>query len=380
MLSSRFKECSGDVDIVNFEWSGLNSHEARIDAALRLREVINEISMQSPEGDIFVVSHSHGGNVALYAIKCLPAHVVAHIKLVTMGTPFITCRPRRVEMGVTLAATSLTVWAIVLLLFLTVPVHQVYGQNGLGIYLVACALSFCFFLYHWAVGGTRDICARIVERLQDEQPKFVKLIHASPTVCPPILCCISPFDEALLHLRLLRSLSTIPMHLMAAFGLVYESIWHDADNLNGISDVHLFLGPAKFISIGAVVAPLLLLGIGITSVVRSHRYGFGAESVMLNLVIDVRPTRLPRVAAAVEVVAATGPVARLRHSRFFGDPKIADKIVVWCKSNEVGEPDHLRCQDLPSKIPAVIATVLSHAFIVSPILAAFIYGISKSRN
>jgi pimeloyl-ACP methyl ester carboxylesterase len=76
-----------------FRWSGANSHTARVEAAESLRRNLDELARRhrcSAERPLAVnlVAHSHGGNVALEAIKRLPEAVRVR-RLVMLGTPMV---------------------------------------------------------------------------------------------------------------------------------------------------------------------------------------------------------------------------------------------------------------------------------------------------
>lgn len=74
--------------IYSFNWSGKNSHSARLLAGSNLAEHLKNLSFQFPESEQIVIAHSHGGNVALYAIKYLK-NPSFKFKVVTMATPFL---------------------------------------------------------------------------------------------------------------------------------------------------------------------------------------------------------------------------------------------------------------------------------------------------
>ncbi len=66
-----------------FSWSGGNNHNARLEGAGKLAGTINEIRRNNPNEPINVIAHSHGGNVALQALK----YGAEIDNLVTLGTP-----------------------------------------------------------------------------------------------------------------------------------------------------------------------------------------------------------------------------------------------------------------------------------------------------
>jgi len=73
------------------EWSGANTHKARIEAAKNLARALKELAKRrkcGPEAPLLVnfVAHSHGGNVVLECLKYLPADVKPR-QLCLLGAP-----------------------------------------------------------------------------------------------------------------------------------------------------------------------------------------------------------------------------------------------------------------------------------------------------
>ena len=81
-----------------FAWSGDNSHAARVAGSRRLADALRETAKRlgaTRETPLAVnaVAHSHGGNVALEAVRCLAdAPEVRFRRLVCLGTPLIEFR------------------------------------------------------------------------------------------------------------------------------------------------------------------------------------------------------------------------------------------------------------------------------------------------
>ena len=69
-----------------FLWSGETSHTARAKAADSLAAFIRNGYSLNPEAHHFMIAHSHGGNVALNAIK-RAGETRSISGLVTLGTP-----------------------------------------------------------------------------------------------------------------------------------------------------------------------------------------------------------------------------------------------------------------------------------------------------
>jgi triacylglycerol esterase/lipase EstA (alpha/beta hydrolase family) len=76
-----------------FEWSGHNNHHERMRYGIELRSTLSELFQKYPDSDHYIAAHSHGGNIALYALES--KRIAKNIKgLITMGTPFIHIAPR----------------------------------------------------------------------------------------------------------------------------------------------------------------------------------------------------------------------------------------------------------------------------------------------
>jgi hypothetical protein len=79
-----------------FIWRGMfssflnNAHRYRLRGAEALRDKLIKLRYDSPAAKIFVIAHSHGGNVALYATRAKGAEPISGI--VCMATPFFVVR------------------------------------------------------------------------------------------------------------------------------------------------------------------------------------------------------------------------------------------------------------------------------------------------
>src|ERR1041385_8003393 len=72
-----------------FEWSGKNSLGERRKAALRLETHLANLIREFPNDEHFVIAHSHGGNIVLYAL----ANTALRSRLagvVCLSTPFLS--------------------------------------------------------------------------------------------------------------------------------------------------------------------------------------------------------------------------------------------------------------------------------------------------
>jgi hypothetical protein len=76
------------IKIVPFEWTGRNSNEARQRAGKNLEWLIRKLVNDHPTAKHFIVAHSHGGNIALYALRD-PALQGRVTGVICLSTPFL---------------------------------------------------------------------------------------------------------------------------------------------------------------------------------------------------------------------------------------------------------------------------------------------------
>jgi hypothetical protein len=110
-------ELGDDVVFIPFRWSGMNWPAARYRAAHRLCEHFGDTAVRYPERRHYLISHSHGGNVSLYALReaerersAVPTGVVC------LSTPFIAAQPRPITLFrfvATYAVLLVTFFAVV---------------------------------------------------------------------------------------------------------------------------------------------------------------------------------------------------------------------------------------------------------------------------
>jgi pimeloyl-ACP methyl ester carboxylesterase len=89
-LSVGFK---GRITLKPFIWSGANSLFGRISESMSLAEHLKQLQFAYPYARQVLIAHSHGGNVALYALQQLPdGNNVDGVAC--LGTPFLHATPR----------------------------------------------------------------------------------------------------------------------------------------------------------------------------------------------------------------------------------------------------------------------------------------------
>ena len=84
-----------NIALQRFCWRGRNRHADRYRAAQELRDVLVRQTGDHPEAEHHVIAHSHGGNVALYAVGG-DDKALSQVSVTTLGTPFLAMTPRPV--------------------------------------------------------------------------------------------------------------------------------------------------------------------------------------------------------------------------------------------------------------------------------------------
>src|SRR5688572_1167715 len=108
-----------------FSWSGSNSITSRELAACALAEHLRRLVSRFPTANHYVIAHSHGGNIAMYALR--EDDLRARIGVVCLSTPFLHVRPRVVPRVSRLALTGA---AIMLPMFVREAAEKQFWPTG----------------------------------------------------------------------------------------------------------------------------------------------------------------------------------------------------------------------------------------------------------
>lgn len=142
-----------------FCWSGRNRHRARLEAGRGLRDhLVGLVSAYREPGadpEHHVVAHSHGGNVALYALRERGDgndDALAGIKVTTLATPFLTMRrrplPKKLFVMLPLLLLTSLIGALVVAVELSMPPQEIpHGWlTAIGIWSLLGIASAALFL------------------------------------------------------------------------------------------------------------------------------------------------------------------------------------------------------------------------------------------
>ena len=154
---------------VPFRWSGHNSVSARFRAGQALAEKLSTMQREWPEARHVLIGHSHGGFVALSALRgaTLDERICG---VACLSTPFLMARVRPMSR---LARAGLTVTPALLVAF---GLGQAVERSPLGaivdrheplqVAFGLLVLVLAAFAWHWTPRAVQALSARVFERMQ----------------------------------------------------------------------------------------------------------------------------------------------------------------------------------------------------------------------
>lgn len=139
----------------SFAWSGKNSHAERERAAVELAGVVRSVTSDAAKGGVYLLAHSHGGNVALMAL-CHDAALQRQVDgVICLSTPFVVAKPEDLDnLAEDVGGFKLGVVALGILLNIAIGdllhhIFPVFMPVFFVAYVVAVAVALLtsFFLY-----------------------------------------------------------------------------------------------------------------------------------------------------------------------------------------------------------------------------------------
>lgn len=132
----------GPVHIQPFPWSGRNSFKAREEAIRNLRKQILQDPGRDPDTKLFLIAHSHGGNIA-YSAACEPDLQGRIHGVICLSTPFLQASPRALGDARIVSAGAGVLIILANLLFMLLR-RWVDPNVTIGLVLAAYLPSFYF--------------------------------------------------------------------------------------------------------------------------------------------------------------------------------------------------------------------------------------------
>ena len=367
-------------------WDGHNSHESRLAGAKRLSEHVAEIRRLASPTHHYLICHSHGGNIALYAAKDR-SFVEALSGLVTLGTPFICCAPNRAVSvfskksnyieTIILAVFCIVMLPLVVLAMLSKPffLWHVVGEWDDFVWITPLLFGFTYLFVRVLLKAKRW-SQGFADYLDSVQTTSAELLTPAPFPGERLMVVRVSTDEAGWWLRLISALGQMPHKFnrfldmmviatyfprtgwgltLATFGFALadpirlrEQGWSIESAaasliLGGFFSFGLSLA-AEVVGLAAttltVVAVLILPFFSVA--VRSHRLGFGVERFLQAAIVDMHTVSIPLTEGppprVVNVSSGRffGLFGGLRHSVFYESPQVVSAIAGWLTERELG--------------------------------------------
>jgi pimeloyl-ACP methyl ester carboxylesterase len=322
----------------HFNWSGENSYQGRETASDELAKVLEALVSESEQSQVVVIAHSHGGNVAMRALKKMKETRQIQA-LVTLGTPIL-----RVQLK-NWAPPS--VYAISLWAWFSFAIYLAYRYASSAVESTMSTLTFAGVLVATLVAWIFHFQLKKAKN----EAREIQLVSYEPEMGNvPLLIIKHRFDEANLWLSALL----VPQFMEKILAPIGNSLVGNRLRrrliFTGIASIFLYvifgLPPMwLFYCLILVTGPFVLivpLLSFIGSLVSAHKFGFGGSPKLRYLFVEISIVRnLEQKGAFVSTYSGIGGMLRTArptwsnmatpHSLGYRDPKAIAKVARWLK-------------------------------------------------
>lgn len=358
LVDSRFSEClrkslGQDIDIKVFSWDGLNSIDSRLLASEHLCKQLEALVDSRRCNQLYVVGHSHGGNIALQAISRMN-NGEAVTGLVTLGTPFVRVK-RKGWAPPFLLSIGFAIWPSLILATIVSIGAQIGSLAGIAITLLVFPI---FAMRIYSALKRADARSRTFRSLPAGRGGAAVL---------PVLCVRHGGDEASFWLLVL-SIPRVAERFFSSMGasIVGDNYWRTIAKSVllsfGIAALFAFQISIPvlalllmFLIFLIITLPLLSL---IGTIITSHKFGFGGRTTLESFFIDMLLEPTPSVGEPLDV-KFSGALGFIRSSSFwpfrlatphslgYTDPKAIDRACKWMGmlSTQLPKSTEQKCVD-----------------------------------
>jgi hypothetical protein len=340
-------------------------------SAVNLRVDLQQAIREFPQAKHVVITHSHGGNVALYALK--DRELLSRISgVVTLATPFIQITQRSHEWLVLMTMigvfANIAFWPVIqsirIALMGVMPAFGLVESPSTSVFESAMRFGGRIFLTIVVGGAGIGLGAKLAEWILRGSKYWLRKQQRRAVRCYPrltfpglrILNLQVPRDEAGLVLRSVSFLSDTllnlhfhPLVIIAAFIISVIGFGSAALAINakaGYPSVIALVGEGLFVlccSWLSVMVTLVLYAPLVTllqTLVRGHVAGFGIERFSVNIAFRVQSVSQPKMRGATisepyikyrEWRAAHGSWRDIRHCSIYRIPEVAEFVGQFIK-------------------------------------------------
>jgi pimeloyl-ACP methyl ester carboxylesterase len=368
-LTRPLKESFPDASTLPFDWTGVNSHDARIAAGRELATFIRQLQADHPNRKIALIGHSHGGNVLLYALRESGiASVVTSV--VFLGTPFFRFKKIPYEQANRIFVNVIGVVAFILSMLVAWFAWVRLTPEGLHflslsesknrtVAVVGTALSIFVPLMSFSLVAAlaQQTLGVALAKILLRKRRSVFLQISAPALERPALVCRSIWDEAYLYLAGLALVTSTPffiwsvtlicirmfpvmfvLSLIAQCSVHQFGLTHSAEPISETFIGYAFAA-ALLLYLSAVLAPVVLSVV--LALLGGNPAAFGWLGFLGAAVIEVRAAVTPWIKNDGSVRILTSRQNRrnvfsLVHSSYYSDPAVLNSIVGFLKGEPIG--------------------------------------------
>jgi pimeloyl-ACP methyl ester carboxylesterase len=339
----------GTIDFERLEWSARNRSPDRQDAARRLADRIEQRASSEPEPLQFIVGHSHGGNVALYALERQSTERAVS-GVVCFNTPFVATLRRN---------TQHLFWTVGYLAAFVVLASVVSGLSAArerwgdlvvlpGAVLASAAILGAIVFITRVTMGTESW----LQRKREETIQSVALPEAGRV---PVLCLWGAGDEVQGVLGLLDALANLPFLLLHVFSVtvLFVIVWilHFTGSLDRFITLEIPPTTADWWPVlvwiddalrdalenafsavsyvALVVLGLVAVAVVLNLLLRLIPVGLPVSSFVSSLFVRVTFTAVPLPVRNAEYRDAALPFSVLQHSSAYRNPIMHEAVSDW---------------------------------------------------
>ncbi|QDO84090.1 DUF2974 domain-containing protein [Shewanella psychropiezotolerans] len=334
------------VSFQAFNWSGKNSHSERIKAARKLHVHLEKIIQEPTSGNIYVIAHSHGGNVAFYALKdsVLQSKISG---VICLATPYIRCHER--DLDIVKRVLFAPLWLFIIVIPIVFMIVAAFNEAWI---LYAISLVFQYFWitkYEYSISLAKKVftpVSRLFDWMKIVQLDSVVRISLPNIRTTPVLSINVHGDEAERHLRIIERFGNVFLRyspyvlvgggVLAVLGVVpwYLITYGVEGPIIGSGSVQ-----AKILIFMTIFGWLVISGIYylvgsiFPSIIRGHIAGFGYEGILKNALLRIFINKSPeQVISLTEITYHVEVDKGLKHSSLYENNEIIKYLCSWiCK-------------------------------------------------
>ena len=350
------------ITFETLEWSGANTHRARREAAQKLRAQLKDSIADHPLARHFLVAHSHGGNVALYAMA--DATLRQHVDgIACLNSPFLCALKRNTKQFM----LEIFAWmaAYFVLLFMAYAVFHVLAplstdpdlqhlgllaQIGIGLGFAAALILLIFLVIVPGLMYGRTLEERVASWAAARRSAISQDMILPPNPDVPVLCAWTAGDEVISSFGLLDALANLPYLALSFVGLLLSFVVSYGLQAFGVFP-SLFTVPlvdptltpfvrllVRFvldypISTGIYMLALLVglfsAAVLVSLMFRVLPMGIGFDKLVDSLFVRLSVTVTPVTSNHVEFLDIESEHGFLGHSKAYSDAAVLAELARW---------------------------------------------------